>query len=309
MKKHPFAVIFALLLFAGCAGLSKTQLRNVQSFASLLEKNSAIPSSVVSEGIRLKYEIELLNSGTFIDSLVTRKLWISYKGREAAMKKAQKADVTMKIIREYAFALRQLSSPAASDKLKKSSDNLGTQIEKLIGGYNTLEPENPIPEGIGCLISGGIALPGKYFIRGRQGKMLKKIVPSADTLVAVLTVSLARELDNLVLKEWIPALKEDLESRHRNLLSGMNPAGAYTAYFATQYNKEVAVIIGRIDNLEQLTRKTMKASAQIRKAHRQLKENLYKKKKNIEVLSETIDLFYLVEDLYENYKAVMEYQP
>ncbi len=304
--KRLYRYLIPFLLFAcfSCASLSKSQLKSIQSYAELLKKNAEFPSVAISECINLKYDIELLNSGTFADTLANEKIWNSYKGREEALKKAQKADLTIKIIKQYAVSLYNLSSPNSAEALSKASEQLGENLEKLIEQYNSLTTNNKVPAGIGTLITNAVAFAGKQFIRAKQTHKIKKFISAGDTLIVIMTDNLATELEKLLLKEWIPALKTDLKTRQENLLANLNPKGDYKAFYATQYNKEIAAIIARIDNLEQLSMEVIKAARKIRKAHAQIVETMQQKKKIKEILSETYELYLSVKELADLYKKI-----
>lgn len=305
MKRlNRYLIPFLLFLCIACASLSKSQLKSIQSYAGLLKENAEFPSVAINECINLKFDIELLNSGTFSDSLVNKKLWMSYKGKEEALKKALKADLTVKIIAHYATALYDLSSPKPIEALSQSSENLGKNIDKLIGQYNSLAVGKNLPEGIGPLVSGAISMAGKQFVRAKQAREIKKLILAGDTLIGILSDNLAVELERLLIKEWIPALKADLAIRQENLLANLNPKGDYKAYYATQYNKEIAAIIVRIDNLEQLTGEVLKVTRKIKKAHAQIVETMQQKKKITEILSETYELYLSAKELADLYKKI-----
>ncbi len=305
MKRlNRYLIPFLLFLCLACASLSKSQLKSIQSYAGLLKENSEFPSVAINKCINLKFDIELLNSGTFSDSLVNKKLWMSYKGKEEALKKALKVNLTVKIITHYATALYNLSSPEPIEALSQSSENLGKNVDKLVEQYNSLSAGKDLPVGIGPLISGALSLAGKHFIRAKQAHEIKKLIYAGDTLIGILTDNLAAELEKLLIKEWIPALKADLATRQENLLANLNPKGDYKAYYATQYNKEIAAIIVKIDNIEQLSREVIQATRKIKKAHAQIIETMQQKKKITEILSETYELYLSVKELADLYKKI-----
>jgi hypothetical protein len=305
MKRlYRYLIPFLLIECFSCTSLSKSQLKSIESYAGLLKENSEFPSVAISECINLKFDIELLNSGTFADTLANEKLWKSFLGREEALKKAHKADLTLKIIKQYAVSLYNISSPKSVEALSEASEQLGKNMEKLIEQYNSLSAENKIPEDIGTLVSNAISLAGKQIIRAKQAREIKKLITAGDTLVGILTDNLAVELEKLLIKDWIPALKADLATRQENLLANINQKGDYKAYYATQYNKEIGAIIERIHNLEQLSREVIKSTRKIKNAHAQIVENIKQKKKISEILSETYELYLSVKELTDLYKKI-----
>lgn len=127
-----FLFILTLALISGCASLTKTQVASVNTYSGILEKYSDFPSSIIKEFIQVKYEVEQLNTGTFSDTIVNSKLWMSYFGRKKALKEAEKIDIGIKIIAEYASALEKLSSKNLADNVGKEATKLGTNIDTLI---------------------------------------------------------------------------------------------------------------------------------------------------------------------------------
>jgi hypothetical protein len=294
---------FLIFLIAGCARLTKSQVENIHSFAELMEKNADYSSAAISEFMNLKYEIEQINSGTFHDKAVNDKLWNSFKGREEALVKARKMDLSIKIIGEYAAALTRLSSEKIAGDVKKPSQKLGTNFDALLSEYNQISASS-IPSGIGSTISEGFSVLCQGYTRKRQTLQLKKGILHGDTLIAVISDNLKKELHLLLIEKWIPVLKEELKTRQENLLANLNPTGDYKAYYATQYNKEIALLIARIDNLEQLTQKTIRSVSRIRTAHSELLKNMLEKKKLKTILTEIQALYLDTKEVYEHYEKI-----
>jgi hypothetical protein len=285
MKKILGGIIF-LVLFAGCASLTKTQIRSVNTFSRLLERNVDYPGVVLTEFVNIKYDIEKLNTGTFADTIVNTIMWDSYNGKERTLKNGKTVDVSIKVIRQYAAGLCLLSSENLSGDIKKPADILGVNTGELFEEFNRLN-STKIPGNLGKLISHVTDQIGSNYIRRTQGVKLKEYIGQGDTLVAFITTNVERELDSLLLQNWIPSLKVLLKTNQENLLMNLNPKGDYKAYFVTQFNKEVAQIIKRIDNLDKLTKETIHTCHEIRLAHHELLENISQKKNIKELLRET----------------------
>lgn len=285
MKKLLLVLIFTLL-FVGCASLTKTQIRSVNTYSRLLEKNVDYPGVVINEFINIKYDIEKLNTGTLGDTIVNTMMWNSYNGKERTLENAKTVDVSIKVIRQYAAGLSLLSSENLSGDIKNSANKLGDNSEALFEEYNRLNAMK-ISANLGKLISQVTNQIGCNYIRRTQGIDLKNYIGQGDTLVAVITTNVERELDSLILKNWIPTLTVLLKTNQENLLMNLNPKGDYKAYFATQFNRDVAQIISRIDNLKSLTKETISSCRKIRLAHHELLENIRQKKKIKDLLSET----------------------
>jgi hypothetical protein len=271
----------------------------------LLAVNSDYPGSIIEEYINIEYEIQKLNTGTFSDSQVNSKLWNSYRGKMKALRDARKVDLCFKIMGEYASALEKLSSPKIYEDLSEPSDKLGTNIDTLIKEFNSINNKK-IPLGIGKLISKGLTTMGRTYVKNKQTQELKKYILEGETLVNLTSENIRINLDTVVLKQWIPGLIDDLKIRQENLLSNLNPKGEYKVYYANEFNKEVADIIIRIDNLEQFTRKTITSVNKLNAAHHELLQNLENRKKIKEVLKETQELFVSTREIVAFYKSIKQ---
>jgi hypothetical protein len=299
---------FFLLIFASCASLTKTQVTSIHNYSDLLEKNADYPAVIVKEYLSIEYEIQNLNSGTFNDSEVNTKLWNSYKGRNKALKAANKVDLCLKIIGEYASALNSLSSKNLYEDIDSPSRKMGTNIDSLINKFNSISGED-IPPGIGKLVTLSLTQLGHSYVKNKQANELKKYILEGEPLISITTSNIKNNLDSLVLSKWIPGLTADLKMRQENLLQNLNPKGDYKAYYATEFNKEVAILISRIDHLEQLTKQTISSVGKIGRAHKELLENIKKRKKIEEVLKETRELFISTREIIECYKSLKETKP
>jgi hypothetical protein len=123
-----FLFILTLALITGCASLTKTQVASVSAYSGILEKFTEYPSAIIKEFIQVKYEVEQLNTGTFSDTIVNSKLWMSYYGRKKALKEAEKIDIGIKIIAEYASALEKFLQKTCLIMLEKKQQNLGQTL-------------------------------------------------------------------------------------------------------------------------------------------------------------------------------------
>jgi hypothetical protein len=304
MKRYAlFAGALLFTALTGCASLTGSQISCINRYSRLLEKNAEIPGTIITGFVSIKYDIELLNTGTVSPAQANEKLWNSYRGKETALQKAGRADASLKLLAEYAVALARLSSKELPEEIKKPSEKLGISVDTLIACYNRVTGSR-VPPGIGLLLSKGTIVVGRSLLQNLQADALKEYVQEGDTLVAMVTAELKNELDSLVLGQWIPALKADLKAKQEDLLNNLNPDGDYTAWYATLVNREAAAIIARIDNLEKLARDAAKSVGSIRTAHRELLANILERKTIREVLAETVNLYHATKDLYETWLVV-----
>jgi len=294
--------ISIIVFYTSCASLTKTQLKGINSYAQVLEKFSDYPGTIVKGFVQLKYETGQLNTGTIVNNaIVTESLWKSYYGKDKALKEAEKLDLSIQIIGEYAAALAKLSSTDLSDSIQSGSLRLGSNMSQLITEYNAVSNDK-ISINIGALVAKSIAFFGTRYTKNKQAKDLKAFIHAGDPLVTQITESIKKDLEKVVLEKWIPGLKDELKTRHQNFLSNMPPKAEYRVYLANSYNKEVAEIIARIDHLEKITAKTIAAVDHIRKAHKELLVCIQQKKKLKEVLVETQAFYVSVRGIYKEAK-------
>jgi len=296
-------VLCSLACMAGCASLTKTQVESVNTYSTLLEKYADYPGSIIKEFIQLKYDVELLNTGTFSDTVVNTRLWTSYNGKKKALEEAAKIDLGIQLIAEYASALAKLSSKDLSDKVVSSTKKMGTDMDSLISVINS-KSDLKIPSGIGELVKSSYSSIGSIYVKHRQAKDLKRFVGEGEKIIPLITEVIKTDLIKMVINNWLPPLKNDLKNRQENFLRNI-PVSEYKVFLANYYNRDVAVLIARIDNLEQLATKTIKSVDNITKAHKQLYENIQERKKIVEFLSETHNLYLSVKDIYTNYQNLM----
>jgi hypothetical protein len=294
-----------LLLLPGCASLTNSQIDEIHTYATLLQNYSDYPSHVLEEFIDLKYDVDLCNSGTFGFASVNGKIWQVYLDKKAALTKAKRLDVSIRVIQAYAVAISNLSSSDLSDNLDKPSQKLGENTDTLISTYNS-QATNKLPKGVGKLLGDVVLFSGKTLVKDRQAKELKKFILQGDTLISIITEAINKDLNEIVLQSWIPGIKNTLASNHQNLLENLNPKGDYTAYIATQYNKEVGQYIVRIDKLEEMTKKTIQSVSEVQKAHKRLLTTIQTRKKLKEKVADIQALSNSLQTMHDDLTKILE---
>ncbi len=297
------SVLCVLIVLTSCSILTKSQIESINSYSGLLEKYSAYPSAIINNYVQIKYEIELLNTGTLDDTIVNSQLWSSYNGRKEAMLAASKIDLGMRVIGEYASALKKLSSKELSDSFGQGTKKVGTDIDQLIGLYNA-KSEIKIPTGIGNLVKSSLTLLGSSYIKSQQAKNLKMYILEGQKFIPLLTDQMKNDLNNIVIIKWIPILKRDLKNRQQNFLRNM-PKSDYKVYYANNFNKEVALLISRIDDLEQVSKKTVESVETVGKAHKQLLDNVQKRMKLEDILPEIQNFYVAVSEISTDYQSII----
>lgn len=294
----------SLFLLTACGCLTKSQVAEIQTYSKLLDSYSEFPGCVVKEFAEIKYEVEQLNTGTFSDTLVHSKLWKSYLGKKKVLKNAERLDIGIKVLTEYASALKTLSSIDKSERLSEQTPKLGTNLDTLISAYNH-NFKGKLPVGMGALVSKGLFLFGDTYVKNQQKKIIKQMIIQGDTLISQLTVTTKEELTNTFLNDWIPALKEDLKSRHVNYLQNIPGSSELKVVIANHYNKEVSQLIIKIDDLENMAKQTIKTIETLSRAHHQLWTQVNERKKLSALLTETQKLYSAVKDIYDSYQDIL----
>jgi hypothetical protein len=302
INKFLFTLLF---LFSNCASLTNSQIDEIHAYATLLQNYSDYPSHVLEEYIDLKYDVDLCNSGTFGPSSVNDKIWQVYVDKKAALTKAKRLDVSIRVIKAYATAISNLSSNELSDNLDKPSQKLGENTDSLVSTYNSLAT-NKLPRGIGLLLGDAVLFSGKTIVKDKQAKELMKFILQGDTLISIITEAINKDLNEIVLQSWMPGIKATLASNHQNLLENLNPKGDYTAYVATQYNKEVGQYIVRIDKLEEMTKKTIRSVSQVQKAHKKLLATIQTRKKLKEHITDIQTLSNSLQTMHDDLTKILE---
>ena len=110
------------------------------------------------------------------------------------MAKNKELDLIIHIIDAYGQSLVCLTSPEHSAQLDTASKSLGTNLDGLIGQYNSINSAHPLPTGIGGAVSELVTLGGEQFIRSRQAKEVKEFVQKADPMIIQLMDALSNHL-------------------------------------------------------------------------------------------------------------------
>jgi hypothetical protein len=179
-------------------------------------------------------------------------------------------------------------------------------MDTLLAIYN-MKNDKKVPRGMGKLVTSTISFLGSGYVKHRQANALKMYITEGDSLISVITETLKAELSAMVLNEWLIVLKEDLKNRQINFLQNI-PRSEYKVFIANGYNKEVAILIARIDTLEQLTKKTISSIDKIKKAHKQLLSYIQERRKMDSILSETQELYISVKEMYDSYHVLITNQ-
>lgn len=266
------------IMSAGCATLSKTQIESVNQFAQYSQNFSAFPGKIMTElaGIRT------IRGVWFANSLSDPGLHINvldsvHFNRTHSYNISEKADITFQVIDKYARSLALLTSDRYENELANQAEGFGVSLDTLIRRYNRFDKRAGLPEGIGAAAGELILMGGRQYIRAKQAREIKKFVPQADTLVAVMTGNLLQFLRSENIDELIRAEEFGINQNYLSYIRQSNGT-------SMEYDFEYLELKSRLDGVKQLRSKTITATKSMRKAHGELLVAIQRKKDLIESL-------------------------
>lgn len=315
------------VLLTGCASLTKSQLAAINLFGQSTKSFSMVPGKLYGGYIDLHERSLLYAANKFTDP--TQHYENLYKIYELKKKQSElnaKLDLTFKIIDKYGQALVLLSSDKHGKLLDTAAQKAGGSMEDLVGTYNKINAADPLPSGIGGLMSGAISAGGNAYIHQKQSDIIKKVVPQANGLISKLMDNLKAFLkgdfkttggNSLSYRALLDAEKSEIRNNyisflglHKQDLSLNNNGRQVTGYiqqtrFATIENdKDCIKMLSDLDALGLAYDQTLSAVGQLKTAHQQLTENIEQKKTLKEIAADVESYGNTVEKLYETFKKI-----
>jgi hypothetical protein len=303
MKPVNILVIGAVLAMQACAPLTKTQVKAVNSFAVVTKDFSAYPSAIMS-GLA---DIRMQRGVYFANSLETPRLHLqeldsiySFHKGDYAIK--DKVDITFKIIDKYAQSLVLLTSEKYAGNLKEQAVRFGVDLDSLTTLYNSKDFGSKIPTSIGSAVSQVIAFGGSQYIRRRQATEVKKFVPQADRLVAVMTSNLLEFLESKNIETLIETESRGISDNYLSYLrQSKTVSSAFTARDTVMVSSNTRATVAddmeylklrsAIDNIRLLREETAEATRDLRKAHAKLLATISERRKLKTAISEIQELY------------------
>jgi hypothetical protein len=276
--KKPLLICAVSMMLCSCATLSKTQIESVNQFAQYSGNFSAFPGKIMTE----LAEIRTIRGVWFANSLSDPRLHIDvldsvHFNRTHAYRVSEKADITFKVIDKYARSLALLSGDRYENKLTKQTEGFGVSLDTLIKRYNRIDKLAGLPEGIGAAAGKLVVMGGRQYIRSKQAREIKRVVPRADTLVSVMTGNLLQFLRSENIDELI---REEEFGINQNYLSYIRQSNGTSIENDFKYLE----LKSRIDGVKELRSKTISAVKSMRKAHGELRDDIQRKKDLLESL-------------------------
>lgn len=281
-----------MIFLYSCSVLSKSQLENINTFATAAKNYSNFPGKVVKKSQQLHYNNDVLEASAIPDSTqIIRSLTKAKVEFEKGLAFSKKMDVSLKLIQKYAALLKQLSSNSFTDDLGKNAKELSGDLNSAISLFNT-ELSAHIPDNVGKGISQIITIIGDRVIKNKQSKALKKFIPIGDTLIQITAQNVVSALDS-DLKPLLEDYKATFQSDFKIIIFNHSDKIDYNLLqFYIKTTSDYA-------DVESLRKRCIHAANKMASSHTELKDNIMKKKNLTELLSETKDFIADVKNLYE----------
>lgn len=301
MKKNILFPCISIIILYGCSVLSESQLTNIHVFAIAAKRYSAFPGEVVKKGQELQFKNNVLEASALTDSnQIIRSLDIAKAQFETGKKFSKKADLSLALIQKYASLLAQLSSDSYTDDLGKNAKELSGDLDDAIGLFND-QLSAKIPGNVGKGIAQIIKTIGDRVIKNKQARALKKFIPIGDTLIQLTVVNLVSALEE-DLKPLTDRYKATFQSEFRTIIFDHPEKIDYNMlqfYVKTKSDYE---------DVEALRKRCIHSAIKMASSHKELKDNIIKKKNLKELLAEIKDFVSDVKELYETLSTLSDNQ-
>lgn len=299
-KNISFPCILIIVLY-GCSVLSESQLTNIHTFATVAKRYSAFPGEVVRKSQQLQFNNNVLEASALADSSqIIHLLGIAKSQFEKGKTFSKKTDLSLGLIRKYASLLAQLSSNSYTDELGKNTKELSGDLNDAIGLFND-QLSVKIPGNVGKGIAQIIKTIGDRVIKNKQARALKKFIPIGDTLVQLTVVNLVSALEE-DMKPLTDRYKATFQSDFRTIIFDHPEKIDYNLLqFYVKTNSDY-------EDVEVLRKRCISSAVKMASSHKELKDNIIKKKNLKELLGEIKDFISGVKELYETLSTLSDNQ-
>ena len=280
-----------MIFLFSCSVLSESQRENINTFARTAKSYSNFPGEAVKKSQQLHYNNDVLEASAIPDSsLIIRSLDKAEAQFKTGLAFSKKMDVSLQLIQTYAALLAQLSSDSYTDDLGRNAKELAGNLNNAISLFNA-ELSTKIPNKVGIGISQIITIIGDRVIKNKQSKALQKFIPIGDTLIQLTRLNLVSALD-ADLKPLIESYKATFQNDFRTIIFSHSDKIDYNMLqFYIKTNSDYA-------DVELLRKSCIHAAGKMASSHKELKDNIMRKKTLKELLSETKDFVTDVKELY-----------
>lgn len=277
--KNLYILLF-LLVLGSCSTLNRTQVNAVNQFGHTTQEFTAYLGKITDELADIRMQRGLYYASTLQNpQLHIAELDSIFSQKEYDYKVSKKVDITFKIIDKYAQSLILLTGDDPLNNIQESAGNFGVGLDSLVTLYNKYDDKKQLPSGIGNALNQLIISGSSQYIKHRQAKEIKKFIPQADTLVAVMTTNFLEYLESSTIEELIAHEERMIRRDYLTFLQ-------HTEQNTFNSQKGYLDLKSSIKNIKILQTQTIEATINLRKTHRKLSQIIQQKNTIIEVIKE-----------------------
>ncbi len=286
-----YASILTIILYS-CSVLSESQLTNIHTFATAAKRYSGFPGKVVKKSQELQFNNNVLEASALADPhQIIHSLDVAKAQFEKGKRFSKKTDLSLSLIQKYASLIAQLSSDSYADELGKSTKELSGDLNDAIRLFNG-QLSSQIPANVGKGISQIITIIGDRVIKKKQALALQKFIPIGDTLIQLTTINLISAMQE-ELKPLIDTYRETFQSEFKTIIfDHVDKVDYNMLQFYLKTNSDY-------ENVEALRTGCIHSAEKMASSHKELKDNILRKKDLKELLNETKDFVSDVAQLYD----------
>ena len=217
-------VILSLLGTAGCASLSKGQVKAIDSFTASCDSFSKHPTLLFEEMAQIRAERAFWYSSSLSDpELRVAELNSVYGAYIKDISLAKKAGVSVEILLTYKRALKVLAGKARWEDAGREFRSLGRSLDSLVRKFNDLGFVEALPLGIGKSAGRVAGYTAEVLNKRSQAKSVRGFVIQGDTLVRAVTEVLCGILASPSVNLLIENEKRGVEQNYITYLKATKP--------------------------------------------------------------------------------------
>lgn len=285
MRFYPtynFLVLSLLTVFAaaGCSPLSKAQIEAVGELTFRSDTISRSPAVLFREMSELRLERGLfyaasLTSGTARYEEVTALAETSMDDESLVRKASGYVDA----FKSYVRALHSVSAEARWKGIGTEIRGIGTRVDSVLYRYNRLDTGyEDIPTGYARMAGRVLAYVTEEVMQAVQGRAVRNIVVTGDTLVTASCDSLMAILRSDEMNELIRHERESLRDNYAAYLTALELRGEPVPFESDRLYVE---LLRRADELPDIRNSCVSALRSFRNAHAKLAADFAAGKKEV----------------------------
>ena len=279
---YNFLVLSLLAVFAaaGCSPLSKAQIEAVGELTFRSDTISRSPAVLFGEMSELRLERGLfyaasLTSGTARYEEVTALAETSMDDESLVRRAAGYVDA----FNSYVRALHSVSADARWKGLGTEIRGIGTRVDSVLYRYNRLDTGyEDIPTGYARMAGRVLAYVAEEVMQAVQGRAVRNIVVTGDTLVTASCDSLMAILRSDEMNELIRHERESLRDNYAAYLTALELRGEPVPFESDRLYVE---LLRRADELPDIRNSCVSALRSFKNAHARLAADFAAGKKEV----------------------------